>query len=81
MICSQMEFGRSQETGTRAKAVYPLCAGKRRGDVWAGIDAGGVFYRAGHGVYDYYPIGQLRDEQRIAAAGVDRRHQQCGLLG
>ncbi len=36
---------------------------------------------AGHGVHHYHPIGQLRDEQRIAAAGVDRRHQQCGLLG
>ena len=50
-------------------------------DVWAGIDAGGVFYRAGHGVYDYYPIGQLRDEQRDTTTGVDRRHQQRRLLG
>ena len=33
------------------------------------------------GVHHYYPIGQLWHEQRVAAAGVDRRHQQCGLLG
>ena len=46
-----------------------------------GIDAGGVFYRAGHGVYHHHTIGQLRHEQRVAAAGVDRCHQQCGLLG
>ena len=33
------------------------------------------------GIHHYYAIGQLRYEQRIAAAGVDRRHQQCGVLG
>ena len=36
---------------------------------------------ADNGVHHYYPIGQLRYEQRIAAAGVNRRHQQCGVLG
>ena len=33
------------------------------------------------GIHHYYAIGQLRYEQRIAAAGVDRCHQQCGVLG
>ena len=33
------------------------------------------------GVHHYYPIGKLRHEQRIATAGVDRCHQQCGVLG
>ena len=56
------------------KAVHPLCTGKRRGDLRAGIDAGGVLHRAGHGVYHHHPIGQLWHEQRIAAAGVDRCH-------
>ena len=81
MICSQMEFGRSQKAGTRAKAVHPLCAGKGRGNVWAGIDAGGVLHCAGHGIDHHHPIGQLRHEQRDTAAGVDRCHQQRGLLG
>ena len=40
-----------------------------------------VFSIVQHGVYHYYAIGQLRHEQRIAAAGVDRCHQQRGLLG
>ena len=51
------------------------------GDLWAGIDAGSVLHRAGHGVHHYHPIGQFQHEQRIAATGVDRCHQQCGLLG
>ena len=72
---------RGQKAGTRPQAVYPFCTGKGRGDLRAGIDAGGVFYRAGHGVYDYYPIGQLRDEQRDTTTGVDRRHKQRGVLG
>ena len=36
---------------------------------------------AGHGVYHHHTIGQLRHEQRVAAAGVNRRHKQRGLLG
>ena len=31
----------SQKARTRPKAVHPLCTGKRRGDLRAGIDAGG----------------------------------------
>lgn len=73
-LCSLMELHRSQKARTRPKAVHPLCTGKRRGDLRAGIDAGGVLHCAGHGVYHYHPIGQLRDEQRDTAAGVDRCH-------
>ena len=80
-LCSLMELHRGQKAGTRPQAVYPFCTGKGRGDLRAGIDAGGVLHRAGHGVYDYYPIGQFRHEQRITAAGVNRRHKQRGLLG
>ena len=71
----------SQKTGTRAQAVHPLCAGQGRGDLRVGIDAGCILDCARNGVHHYYPIGQLRHEQRDAAAGVDRCHQQRGLLG
>ncbi len=50
----------SQKARTRPKAVHPLCAGKGRGNLRVGIDAGGVFHCAGHGVHHYYPIGRLR---------------------
>ena len=34
-----------------------------------------------YGVYHHHAIGQLRHEQRDTAAGIDRRHQQRGVLG
>ena len=37
--------------------------------------------KATNGVYHHHAIGQLRHEQRDTAAGIDRRHQQRGLLG
>ena len=72
---------RGQKAGTRAQAVHPLCAGQGCCDLRAGIDAGGVLYCAGNGVYHHHAIGQLRHEQRDTAAGIDRRHQQRGVLG
>ena len=59
---------------TRPQTVHPLCAGQGCGDLWVGVNAGGFLHCAGHGVHHYYPIGQFRDEQRIAAAGADRCH-------
>lgn len=39
-LCSLMELRRSQKTGARAEAVYPVCHCQRRRDLWAGADDG-----------------------------------------
>ena len=39
-LYSLMELHRSQKTGARAEAVYPVCHCQRRRDLWAGADDG-----------------------------------------
>ena len=53
MICSLMEFGRSEEAGTRIKAVCPVCHSERRHIAWTGADDGVIQHRAGGNRHDY----------------------------